>query len=679
MEGITTTEGIITTIKQNCRRCYTCVRDCPAKAIRIEDGQASVVPDRCIGCGSCTMVCSQNAKAYTTGITKTLQLLDEGGSVAALVAPSFPAGFTVAPAQVIGAIHALGFDPVVEVAYGADLVNQACHDHLRKQPTGVHIASACPAVVEYVRKYHPHLTDRIMPIVSPMVATALAVKEQYGADVRCVFIGPCIAKKAEMLDEEVAGIVDEVLTLEELQSIFASRRVNPARAPERDFDPPHAGPARIYPIPGGLLESAGIGEGILDPRLIVVSGRAETLEALAGLPDDQDGQDDSTLLVEALMCKGCYAGPGIKSDEPGLLRRRRVTEFASTSLHRQETGALPAYPNLHTQLSLGRGYTAHDQRSVEPSEQEIRKILAHTNKFFPEDELNCGACGYATCRAKAAAVYAGMAEENMCLPFIIDQSERVCEELNVPWDDLRDVHRHLINTEKLASMGQMAAGVAHELNNPLSTILLYSHILQRKLSDREDVGDDLRLIAGESERCTRIISNLLDFARQSRVRVERIDLKDLIDTIVYNTVSHVSANTRQVEAVADVPPGLEADADRDQLTQVLLNLVKNGVEAMEGRTGTVRVKAREMPETDRIRFSVSDQGNGIPTGAEDKIFQPFFTTKSIGKGTGLGLPITYGIVKMHNGNMWFDSEKGVGTTFYVEIPKNRPSGERSPN
>ena len=121
-----------------------------------------------------------------------------------------------------------------------------------------------------------------------------------------------------------------------------------------------------------------------------------------------------------------------------------------------------------------------------------------------------------------------MAEETMCLPFIIDQAERVCHELNVPWTNLRDVHRHLINSEKLASMGQMAAGVAHELNNPLSTILLYSHILQRKLKDRDDLDHDLKLMAEESERCKKIIGNLLDFARQSRVRIETISVEELV-------------------------------------------------------------------------------------------------------------------------------------------------------
>ncbi len=691
-------EAIITTIKQNCRRCYTCVRDCPAKAIRIEEGQASVVAERCISCGNCTLVCSQRAKAYRSSIEAVQVLLQAGGPLAALLAPSFPAAFAMPPGQVIEAVRRLGFTYVVEVAYGADEVNKACRDYLRGHPSGVHITSACPAVVEYVRKYHPELTSRIMPIVSPMVATARAVKARYGQEVRCVFIGPCVAKKAEILDGEVAGVVDAVLTLTELKAVFDSRGIDPATTAPGTFDPPCAGKARLYPIPGGLFESADIGEGMLDPRLIVVSGKDEVIETLAGLPPD----GEEPLLVEALMCNGCYRGPGISSEEPGSLRRRRVAEYAAESLRRQHKEAqadssrtvaaasqsTPA-PFLSGQAQseaalpdLSRSFQPLDQRLPQPTEEEIRDILARTNKFFPQDELNCGACGYPTCRAKAVAVYAGLAEESMCLPFIIEQAERVCHELHVPWSNLRDIHSHLINSEKLASMGQMAAGVAHELNNPLSTILLYVHILERKLRDREalapELEHDLKLMAEESARCKKIIGSLLEFARQSRVRIETVLVPELVVSAVEATPCDPGSDSDwQVKIAVDVTPGLKADLDRDQMTQVLINLIKNALEAMEGRQGTIRVSAHPVPDTGKIRFSVADQGAGIPESARDKVFQPFFTTKSIGKGTGLGLPISYGIVKMHNGNIWFDSEPGVGTTFYVEIPARRSGVERT--
>jgi nitrogen-specific signal transduction histidine kinase/NAD-dependent dihydropyrimidine dehydrogenase PreA subunit len=666
---------IITTIKQNCRRCYTCVRDCPAEAIRIEDGQAFVVDGRCIACGNCTLVCSQNAKAYLSGLERATWLLEEDAPVAALLAPSFPAGFDVPAGQLVGAFKAAGFDLVVEVAQGADLVSAAYAEYLQAHPTGVHIATACPAVAEYVRKYHPELVDRLVPIVSPMVATALAVKELHGERMHCVFIGPCIAKKAEMRDPELAPVIDEVLTLQEAHRLLASRGVDPAKAVAAEWDAPAAGRARVFPLPGGLLESAGLDRGILDPDVLVVSGHDETVEVLDSLGEADTGQ---TLLVEALMCRGCYCGPGISSSEPGLLRKRRVGEYVGECRRREAEAAgrteherpSAAFPSL----DLSRAYTPDDQRLQEPTEDEIREILARTNKFFPEDELNCGACGYPTCRAKAVAVHCGMAEDAMCLPFMIDQAERVCVELKVPWSEMRDVHRHIINTEKLASMGQMAAGVAHELNNPLSTILLYTHILGKKLKDREDLDHDLSLVAEESERCKKIVGNLLDFARQSRVHFEAVDVFDVVQQAVDSAAATVEPNGHVVELVVDVQPGLRADLDRDQMTQVLVNLVKNGVEAMEGRAGAVRVEAREVEGDGRVHFAVSDEGAGIPLSARDKVFQPFFTTKSIGKGTGLGLPISYGIVKMHNGTIWFDTETDRGTTFHVELPSTHAGG-----
>jgi nitrogen-specific signal transduction histidine kinase/NAD-dependent dihydropyrimidine dehydrogenase PreA subunit len=670
---------IITTIKQNCRRCYTCVRDCPAQAIRIEDGQAFVVDERCIACGNCTLVCSQNAKTYLSGTERASWLLEQDAPVAALLAPSFPAGFDVPAAQLVAAFRAAGFAYVVEVAQGADLVSRAYAEYLEANATGVHIATACPAVSEYVRKYHPEMVDRLVPIVSPMVATALAMKRLYGEDVRCVFVGPCVAKKAEARDPLLPPVIDEVLTLQEAHRLLAARGVDPDKAEESRWDAPAAGRARVFPLPGGLLDAAGMDRGMLDPDVLVVSGHDETVEVLDSLSEADTGQ---TLLVEALMCRGCYCGPGISSSEPGLLRKRRVGEYVADCRRRElaeavEAGGEPAGPpaDAFHDLVLDRAYTPDDQRLPDPCEDEIREILARTNKFFPEDELNCGACGYPTCRAKAVAVHCGMAEDAMCLPFMIDQAERVCAELNVPWSEMRDVHRHIINTEKLASMGQMAAGVAHELNNPLSTILLYTHILRKKLKDRDDLGHDLTLVAEESERCKKIVGSLLDFARQSRVHLDSVDVRDVIQQAVDSAAATAQPTGHVVDLVVDVAPGLRADLDRDQMTQVLVNLVKNGVEAMEGRDGAVRVSAREVEGGGRVRISVRDEGAGIPRSARDKVFQPFFTTKSIGKGTGLGLPISYGIVKMHNGTIWFETETDCGTTFHVELPSVQTSGQ----
>ena len=599
--------------------------------------------------------------------------------MAALLAPSFPAEFpNVGPGQVVSALRELGFRYVVEVAYGADLVSAAYLEFLREQRDGLWIASACPALVEYVRKYHPDLTSHLIPVVSPMIAAAMVVKEMYEHPL-CVFIGPCVAKKLEAWHPSSPPVVDEVLTFKELRSLFPERGLVLEQRKPEPFDPPRAAMGRAFPLIGGLIKSAALEKDLLDTRIIEVSGREEVAEVLKDISQGEI----RPFLVEALMCRGCHDGPGMTKHGHRLNRKDVVKKYINES-RRQGPEAAAAkgsrekpVPPLSS-LSLRRTFAADDHRLSEPTEEEIRAILVRTNKFVPADELNCKACGYDTCREKAIASFHGLAEEAMCLPFMIEQAERVCHELKMPWTEIRLVHRHLVNTEKLASMGQLAAGVAHELNNPLGTILLYTSLLQRKLKERDDLSHDLNLLIEESNRCKKIVGGLLDFARQNRVRMETVDLGELLQRVM--TVSFDSSKLAQkgIRLIREEdPPPPAADVDRDQLTQVIVNLIKNAIESMEGKGGEVRVKAEDLPETGRVHIAVSDQGYGIPSEDRERIFQPFFTTKSIGKGVGLGLPICYGIVKMHRGNIWYDSVIGQGTTFHIELPKTQSMSGRS--
>ena len=669
----------ILTIEQNCRRCYTCVRDCPAKAIKIVEEQASVVAERCVACGNCTVVCSQHAKTYVSGLELTRKFLQEGKPVAALLAPSFPAEFpSAAPAQVVSALKDLGFRYVVEVAYGADLVSAAYVEFLKTQQGRPWIASACAALVEYVRKYHPDLTSHLVPIVSPMIATAMAVKEMYEENPLCVFIGPCVAKKLEAWHPSSPPVVDEVLTFKEVRRLFLEKGIVLEHQKAESFDPPEAGMGRAFPLIGGLIKSAAMDRDLLDPSIIEVSGHQEVAEVLKDISQGEI----RPFLVEALMCRGCHDGPGMTKHEHRLNRKDVVKKYVNEA--QRQAAAKPVKKGREKPVpkipfsSLERTFVGEDRRLREPTEEEIRAILVRTNKFAPQDELNCKSCGYDTCRQKAIAAYHGLAEEAMCLPFMIEQAERVCHELKIPWTEIRAVHRHLINTEKLASMGQLAAGVAHELNNPLGTILLYTSLLQRKLKERGDLSHDLNLLVDEANRCKKIVGGLLDFARQNRVRMESADLGELLRRIVTVSFDPAKLSDKGIRLVFDDDlPALTADVDRDQLTQVIVNLIKNAVEAMDGKGGEIRVRAEDLADPGRVHITVSDQGCGIPPEDRERIFQPFFTTKNIGKGVGLGLPICYGIVKMHRGNIWYDSVVGQGTIFHIELPKVQSMAGRS--
>ncbi|MDZ7392773.1 MAG: 4Fe-4S binding protein, partial [candidate division KSB1 bacterium] len=198
---------VVQTIRDKCKRCYSCVRNCPARAIKIIEGQAEVIKERCIGCGNCVLVCAQKAKKIESGIEHTEELLRSGNPVYALLAPSFPAAFPDdRPGQLVSALRQLGFARVVEVAVGADMIAREYARLFRQSSMTTIISTPCPAIVEFIQKYHPALILHMAPIVSPMIATGRAVKAMYDPDCRLVFIGPCIAKKKEKVDQKVAGV-----------------------------------------------------------------------------------------------------------------------------------------------------------------------------------------------------------------------------------------------------------------------------------------------------------------------------------------------------------------------------------------------------------------------------------------------------------------------------------------
>lgn len=249
----------------------------------------------------------------------------------------------------------------------------------------------------------------------------------------------------------------------------------------------------------------------------------------------------------------------------------------------------------------------------------------------------------------------------------------VAKSFNSMLDKLQTMQDKLIQTEKLASLGQLAAGVAHELNNPLATILLYADILQRELRDENKNKDDLQTIIYESLRCKNIVAALLNFARQTQVNAHPMNLNQLILDVVEVEKNHPRYQNIGIELNLD-PDLPQIQADQAQIREVLINLTNNAVDAMpEGGKLILRTHRASM---DYVAFDVQDTGKGIPPENTNKLFTPFFTTKPIGKGTGLGLAIIYGIVKMHRGQINVQSKVGQGTTFTILLPLHLPKQEK---
>ncbi len=660
-------DGLVTTIKERCRRCYACVRECPAEAIRIVDGQASVIPSRCIGCANCFRVCSQNAKQAFGEVDRTFDLLASGDTVTAIVAPSFPAEFTdLHEGQLVTMMRELGFAAVHEVAFGADLVARGFAELLQADDDGRYIATPCPAVVSFVRKYHPDLVPSLAPIVSPMVAMSRVLHDpaMHGPDAKVVFVGPCIAKKGEAASADILFEIDAVLTFTELRQMFAERDIAPRESVDDAFDPPRGSLGSLFPLARGLLQAANLPEDLMTGEIIAADGMESFVEAV----DDFEHGESEVRLLDILACEGCIAGVGFSNDDPLYRRRAQISRHTKHRTNGFDHGLWERNMETFAGIDLSRTYTPQDERFlVEPSESEVVEILRRMNKTSPQDELNCGACGYGTCRRHAVAVYQGIAEETMCLQFVI-------EKLSTTVGDLEDSHRSLestkealVKSEKLASMGQLAAGIAHEVNNPLGILLLQANILLEEIDSNAEMAGDLKLIVDQANRCKKIISGLLNFARQSRVVRQPTDLVGLADDTLRTMPIDENIMVRVESTMAD--PVAEVDAD--QMVQVLTNLVSNAQQAMPDG-GALIIRLSDTP--DEVSFMVTDTGVGIPKENMDKLFDPFFTTKQVGKGTGLGLAVTHGIVKMHRGQIAVESNADptagpTETTFIVTLPR----------
>jgi len=621
-------------------------------------GQAVVLQERCIACGNCVKVCSQGAKKIHSQTDAVLEYVLPYSKTVAIVAPSFAASFPEDYKKIPSALRKLGFEHVIETAFGADLISNLYFSEFENDNNQTIISSSCPAVCNYIQKYFIELVPNLAKIVSPMIALGRYIKENMGKDYKVVFIGPCVAKKDEFIQDEVIGAIDSVLTFSEVKEMFETKNINFDQLEPSSFDPPFAYLGKTFPLAGGLLKTTNISDDILEKEIIIVEGKSKVLEFI----DDLANNKIHAKFIDILFCEGCISGPAIDSDLNYYARKQKVIDYIKENVHSINKKVWNSNIYNSRNLDLTRTFEPKNQRRPVPSETEIKNILASLNKYSERDELNCGSCGYPTCREFAINIGKNLAEKEMCLNYLIDQ-------LETAYEDLRTTQEQLHSAEKLASIGQLAAGVAHEINNPLGTIMLYASLLKKTLEKQASCSnsdEDLNLIINEANRCKNIVSNLLNFARQGKLSSVKFPLSSLLRKIL-KTIEMDPRFSGINTVFIDYTNDMLVEGDKDQLEQVFINLIGNASESME-ETERKELKLEISQNHEYIITQISDTGAGIPRENYSKVFTPFFTTKKMGRGTGLGLAITYGIVKMHKGEIGFNSELGKGTTFTVKIP-----------
>ena len=403
--------SVINFSSASCKNCYACVKACPIQAIKIKDEQAIIMEERCIACGLCLKACPKNVKKIETELEKVQSYLKRGEKVAVSLAPTCFGVFDFSAQILCGILKKLGFYYVEETAVGALSVTKAYQSTQDEMQNCCFITSCCASVNLLVEKHFPKLIPTLIPVMTPLMVHARLLKQKYGHETKVVFIGPCLAKKIEG-EEDL--FIDAVLTIEELMQWLEQEKIDFEKVEPVLLDATEQS-QRTYPIVGGMSDCfTNKNEAI---EIIAVDGINDCIEVLEGL----ERGDFNNCFFEMSACHhSCIGGPAIGDKEVNLFKRKMRIKKYKEQKEINETPASQVYP---VEVNLQRTFKNKYFPILQPDEKEIEEILHRIGKYSVADELNCGSCGYKTCRQKAIAVYNQFAEPSMCLPYMKHKAE----------------------------------------------------------------------------------------------------------------------------------------------------------------------------------------------------------------------------------------------------------------
>lgn len=396
--------------KANCKNCYKCLKNCMIKSIKVKDDKVSVIDEQCILCGRCVKVCPQNAKQINNDPFQIVDYLKNPNiRTVASVAPSYISAFGESSKKFITALKILGFDEIEETAIGASMVTAEYKKLIDSGKMRNIITSCCPTVNMLITMYYPELTDMIAPVLSPVLAHGKAIKEKNGNDTKVIFIGPCLSKIKEINDNK--QYVDGVLTFNQISNILENELGDINELNESNFDK-NSSYSRIYPIADGILfdidKLTGLDSDKTNYNFVSVSGLEDVKELLDEIKDGHI----QNVFAEVNACNGgCINGPLMPQNKENIYKSRfNIEEYAKAA----------EFKDYISDIEITNNFKPESIQAEIPTDEEIRSILRQIGKYTEEQELNCGSCGYPTCREKAIAVYQKKAELYMCLPYMTD-------------------------------------------------------------------------------------------------------------------------------------------------------------------------------------------------------------------------------------------------------------------
>ena len=444
-----------------CNLSLTCIRICPAKAIRIAEGHAQVIASRCIGCGHCVGMCSASAISFRHELDAARALLSGNDQVAAICDPAISGEFTDITdyRKFVAMIRALGFHWVTESAFGVDLVAlkyKALYGNFQGK---YYISSKCPPVIDFVEREHPQLVENLAPIVPPHIAMSKVLHQLYGSSIKTVYITACVAAKNDVHQfSHSDGQIDAVISFVELREWFAQKGITENSVAFDEFDPPVGRKGGLFPISHGLLQAVDINQDLLSGDIIVTEGRTNFLQSLREFASDAELNKH----LDLFYCRGCHMGPGASPNGKRYNRRSQVIKYVNKRLLDFDVTQWEQDLITYSSLDLSRQFKASDMRLPIPADVEIERVLAEMGKAKIEDRLGCGACGYPTCRDFAVAHLQGLTNYEMCYTYTNKQLHAYVAKVNAVNEKLNLAREALQKSEEKARQEEQAAREAAE-------------------------------------------------------------------------------------------------------------------------------------------------------------------------------------------------------------------------
>lgn len=409
--------------QKKCDECYKCLRVCPTKAIIFTEHRRDIVDDMCIKCGVCQASCPQEALTIQNDKYKVKKHINLGKKIAISLAPSYASAFDIDnPKRIISALRALGANWIEETSVAAELVSQCYQQQIETNPKANILTTCCPSANYLVQYYYPELLDYMLPVVSPMIAHGKMLKERFGEDCYVVFIGPCLAKKAEAEND---GYIDAVLTFNELLEWFSEANIDYTGLEPSQFDAEPTLRGMAYPVGGSLFQNDRLTPIAKQYTTIRVDGVERCKDLLETLKKD----GIQNYCVEMNICHGsCVNGPDMPHDgQTYYQRKNRLFEYLKAHDTLLELDTI--LEDSANQLSFEQTFKPKKNVLKQPTKEEIKHILRQIDKFSEKDYLNCGSCGYETCEDKAKAVFNDLSKPHMCLPYLRSKAESLSSAL----------------------------------------------------------------------------------------------------------------------------------------------------------------------------------------------------------------------------------------------------------